>query len=291
MEIRMNEMQLPEKIGFNYKELKQELTEKVSMYETLVYSDDQIKQAKEDKANLNKLKKALNDERIRREKEYMQPFNEFKAQVNEIIGIIDKPIAVIDRQVKEYEEKQKQDKYSEIHTYFITRELPDDMPDLFDKIFDSKWLNASVSMKSIREAIDTKLEQIFMDVKIIEDLPEFAFEAMETYKSCLDVRTALNEANRLAEIARRKAEQERIIAERETYKMEEASTEEVVMEEIEQVPESLEGDDLEPCDNFIPDFGEILEKKWVVIKAKLTADEKAEILQILTSKNVEFELL
>ncbi len=292
MEIRMNEMQLPEKIGFNYEELKQELTEKVSMYETLVYSDDQIKQAKEDKANLNKLKKALNDERIRREKEYMQPFNEFKAQVNEIIGIIDKPIAVIDRQVKEYEEKQKQDKYSEIHAYFIARDLPDDMPDLFDKIFDSKWLNASVSMKSIREAIDTKLEQIFMDVKIIEDLPEFAFEAMETYKSCLDVRTALNEANRLAEIAKRKAEQERIIAEREACKMEEASTkEEVNTEEIEQVPESLESDDLEPCDNFIPDFGEILEKKWVVIKAKLTADEKAEILQILTSKNIEFELL
>ena len=51
--------------------MKQELTEKVSMYETLVYTDDQIKEAKADKAQLNKLKKALNDERIRIEKEYM----------------------------------------------------------------------------------------------------------------------------------------------------------------------------------------------------------------------------
>ena len=41
-----------------YEELKQELTEKVSMYETMVYTDDQIKEAKADKANLNKLKKA-----------------------------------------------------------------------------------------------------------------------------------------------------------------------------------------------------------------------------------------
>lgn len=85
MELRVNEVAIPEKIDFNYEELKAELTSKVSFYETLVYTDDQIKDAKADKANLNKLKRALNDERIRREKEYMQPFNVFKAQINEII--------------------------------------------------------------------------------------------------------------------------------------------------------------------------------------------------------------
>ena len=44
MELRVNEVQLPEQILFNYEELKQELTEKVSHYETLVYTD--IKEAK-----------------------------------------------------------------------------------------------------------------------------------------------------------------------------------------------------------------------------------------------------
>lgn len=100
MELKMHEYQLPEKILFNYEELKRELTEKVSHYETLVYTDDQIKEAKADKAALNKLKKALNDERIRREREYMAPFADFKTKINEIIGIIDKPIAVIDTQVR-----------------------------------------------------------------------------------------------------------------------------------------------------------------------------------------------
>ena len=46
MELKINEVQLPEQITFNYEELKQELTEKVSMYETLVYTDEQIKEAK-----------------------------------------------------------------------------------------------------------------------------------------------------------------------------------------------------------------------------------------------------
>ena len=64
MELKVNEYQLPEQILFNYEELKAELTEKVQHYETLVYTDDQIKEAKADRATLNKLKKALSDERI-----------------------------------------------------------------------------------------------------------------------------------------------------------------------------------------------------------------------------------
>lgn len=114
MELRVNDVAIPEKISFNYEELKAELTEKVAFYETLVYTDDQVKDAKADRATLNKLKKTLNDERIRREKEYMQPFNEFKAHVNEIIGIIDKPIAVIDKRVKEFEDQKKANKQKDI---------------------------------------------------------------------------------------------------------------------------------------------------------------------------------
>lgn len=110
MELRINDYQLPEVIKFNFDELKAELTEKVHLYETLVYTDEQIKEAKEDRASLNRLKKALNDERISREKEYMVPFNEFKSKVAELVGIIDKASSTVDTQVKAYEEKQKADK-------------------------------------------------------------------------------------------------------------------------------------------------------------------------------------
>lgn len=80
----MEQVAIPEKIAFNYEELKQELLDKVTMYETLVYTEEQIKSAKTDRANLNRMKKALNEERIKREKEYMQPFHAFKIQINEI---------------------------------------------------------------------------------------------------------------------------------------------------------------------------------------------------------------
>jgi len=301
MEIKVGALQLPEKISFNYEELKTGLEEKVSMYETIVYTDDQIKDAKADKANLNKLKKALNDERIRREKEYMEPFNDFKSKVNEIISIIDKPIAVIDRQVKAYEEAQKETKFREIHDYFITRELPDDMPGLFEKIFSDKWLNASVSMKSIREEINSRLEQIEMDMRIIEDLPEFGFEAMEEYKSSLNIRNALNEANRLSEMAKRKAEQARLAAEAEARRKEEQerlaaeakNQEEFIPPVADDTPfeESQAEATEESCENFVPDFAKKLEKKWVPLKVNITSDDEAALLRFLEERQIEFVVL
>ena len=288
MEIRVEAMQLPERISFNYEELKKELTEKTSMYETMVYTDDQIKDAKEDRANLNKLKKALNDERIRMEKEYMIPFNAFKAEVNEIIGIIEKPIAVIDRQVKEYEEKQKKDKERKIGEIFRDLEVETGMTVGLYQIWNDKWLNATVSLKSIQDEIMARFEQIDMDMKIIADLPEFSFEAMEEYKSSLDIRKALNEANRLVEMAKRKAEQERLAAELEAKKQEEFIP--PVAEEIPFTNEVQE-EESEDCENFIPDFATKLEKKWVALKVNLTKDDETEMLRFLEAKKIEFVIL
>ena len=206
MELRVNEVAIPEKIDFNYEELKAELTSKVSFYETLVYTDDQIKDAKADKANLNKLKKALNDERIRKEKEYMQPFNVFKAQINEIIGIIDKPIAVIDEQVKAYDEKRKAEKQKAIEDLFSQIGFQNFVT--LEKIWDPKWLNASVSMKSIEDQMKSRMYEIGNGVLTLSQLPEFGFEATEVFKETLDINKAISEAKRMSEIAKAKAEAE-----------------------------------------------------------------------------------
>lgn len=218
MELKIEQAAIPEKIAFNYEELKQELSDKVKMYETLVYNNDQIKSAKADLADLNRLKKALNGERIRREKEYMQPFNAFKAQINEIISIIDKPVALIDKQIKEYEEQQRQEKKKKIEGYFFTGESPEWLT--LPMIWDEKWLNASVSMKSIQDAVDARIEGINRDLATISDLPEFSFEAIETYKTTLDLNKSIAEGHRLSEMQKRKAEQERIKAGREKARAE-----------------------------------------------------------------------
>ena len=280
MELKIEEIALPEQITFNYEELKQELTAKVEMYTNLVYTDEQIQEAKKDKANLNKLKKALNDERIRREKEYMQPFNQFKAQINEIIGIIDKPVAVIDKQVKEYEEKQKQDKLQSINEYMkeIEKELPDDV----HIPIDSKWLNASVSMKSIKDTINEKAEKIKTDIASLSNLPEFSFEATEVYKSTLDLGKALNEAHRLAEIAKKKAEyeaQQKAREEEQARLKEEASKARIVKSEPQPVEQGF----------MNPPVEEVPAKQWISFSALLSTEDALALKAFFDNRQIEFK--
>ncbi len=276
MELKINEVTLPEQITFNYEELKHELQEKVSHYETLVYTDEQIQEAKKDKANLNKLKKALNDERIRREKEYMIPFNDFKSKVNEIISIIDKPIAVIDSQVKSYEEQKKQNKMDAIVEFFNSCEVPEWLH--FSQIMQDKWLNASVSMKSIQEEINARLEQIKNDLATLSNLPEFGFEATEVYKTSLDMNKAISEAQRMSQIQKAKAEAE---AKKAEYEATQAAklAEQVAEVEIENAMNPQEAEIVEPA------------KQWIKFAALLTTDDALALKDFFNSRNIEFKAI
>ena len=73
MNFEIKKMEIPSIPEFNFDELKAELQEKTTKYENMLYNDNEITQAKKDRADLNKLKKAINDGRIQKEKEYMAP--------------------------------------------------------------------------------------------------------------------------------------------------------------------------------------------------------------------------
>ncbi|WP_462415746.1 DUF1351 domain-containing protein [Eubacterium ramulus] len=276
MELRVNEYQLPEQILFNYQELKEELTEKVRHYETLVYTDDQIKEAKVDRATLNKLKKALSDERIRREREYMQPFNEFKSRINEIISIIDKPVAVIDKQIKEYEDTKKQEKLEEIKKLWSEMEAPDGMK--LDKIFNDRMLNSSFNMKHVKQCFIDAIDRFSRDMAVLVNLPEYSFEAQQEYISSLDLSKAMNEANRLSRLAKQKAEYE---AEQERLKAEEAKR------TAQPVVPDVDADPVPKVEKVTPD--PIPTKQWVAFQALLSTEDALALKEFFNSRNIEFK--
>jgi hypothetical protein len=290
MELRVNEVVIPEKISFNYEELKAELTEKVAFYETLVYTDDQVKDAKADRATLNKLKKTLNDERIRREKEYMQPFNEFKAQVNEIIGIIDKPIAVIDKQVKEFEDQKKANKQNAIEELFATIGFQNFVT--LEKIWDPKWLNASVSMKSIEEQMRSRMYQIGDDVLTLHNLPEFGFEATEVYKQTLDINKAIKEAQRMAEIAKAKAEAaaKKKAAEEARKAEEERKAKEIKEEQRVIVPTEPHEQAVTPPEP-VQSADSTQERMVVRFEVLLTTEDAYALKEFFKSRSIEFKAI
>ena len=280
MEVRVEEFQLPEQLRFNYEELKQELEAKVSHYETLVYTDEQISEAKADRASLNKLKKALNDERIRMEREYMIPFNEFKDKINEIISIIERPVAVIDKQVKEYEEERKRRKLEEITEY--KKGVEASLPAGIVIPVDDKWLNASVSIAKVKEAIDEKAAQIEKDILTLDDLPEFSFEAVEVYKTTLDMNKAIAEGHRMSEIARAKAEREAAMR-----KIEEEQKAKAQAAEAEQIPGQVGFTDSKSFDAIAE--GAKPARQWVKFQAYMTTADALALKDFFNSRNIEFK--
>ena len=199
MELKINSYQLPEAISFNFEELKTGIQTKAEQYTKLVYTDDNIKAAKEDRADLNRLKKALNDERLRLQREYMKPFDGFKKQIDEIISIIDKPVLAIDRQIKEFEQIKQDEKRAAIEEMFNDMQFPEFVK-LDEKIFDPRWLNATASMKSIEESLLKTKEDIIRNCQTLAGLPTYSHEAVIYYQKTLDVTGALAKVRELTEI-------------------------------------------------------------------------------------------
>lgn len=268
MELKVKQITFPEAIEFNYDDLKKEIIEKVSLYTNLVYTDEQIKEAKSDRSKLNKFVKALSDERIKIKKKCLKPYEDFEKKINELTAIVNEPISLIDKQVKEYEELKKSEKLAKIQEYFDEVNTHDFLK--LDDIMNHKWLNASVSMKSIQEEINERIKVVAQDIATLSTLPEFGFEATEVYKSTLDVNKAISEAKRMSEIAKAKAEAEAMKQAEPTTPIGQAiaSIERQAYEHIQEQP-----------------------KQWVSFSALLSTQDAAALKDFFNSRNIEFKPL
>lgn len=283
MELKIEDAQLPKQIKFNFEELKTELTAKAHDYKVTVYTEDNIKEAKSDRASLNKLKKALNDERIRLEKEYMKPFNTFKAQINEIIGIVDEPIGIIDSQIKDFEQRKKDEKREAIIELWNSKEKPEFL-EAFD-LFNEKWLNSTYTMAKAEEDIDEIIAKTMEDLKTLEGLPEFGFEAVEEYKRTLSLSQAIAEGKRLADIQKRKEEHERLQKEAEEKAKQEAAaapiTEPEPEPEVSQTPVEETLSEENPAEEPT--------RAWVGFKALLSKEEARALGEFITAHNIKIK--
>ena len=195
-------------------------------YKSLAFTAETIQDAKKDRAKLNKLRTAFEDERKKVKKQCMEPYEKFERQVKELTALIDEPIRLIDSQIKEVEENRKAQKRKEIEELFSGIGFQTFVT--LEKIWDEKWLNVSVPMSRIEEQMKTRMYQIGNDVMTIKNLPQFSFEALEVYKKSLDLTMAIQEGQRLSEIQKRKAayeeEQRRKAAEEAERKKQEEAT-------------------------------------------------------------------
>lgn len=223
----MNELQVivtqkPAEISFNFDEIKQGLSEQMEIYKSMEVTEDVLVERKKDVATLRKMAKAIDDKRKEVKSGYMIPFDEFEKKAKELIEIINEPIDLINKQVKEFDEKQKAEKKAKALEYFNGN--VGDVDIIFEEVFSPSWLLSATSFKSIKSDIDTAVSNRKADIETIKAMEsEVEEKAMATYKATKRLADALKVINeyKAQKEAILEAEKRRIREEEERRKREE----------------------------------------------------------------------
>ena len=190
---------LPE-ISWNYAELKQQLEAGLANSKGLAYSDDQIGEAKKDRAKLNKLADAIDGKRKEMKALYLRPYEAFEAQAKELVGMVKATVREIDDQVKAYEAARKEEKLRAIQEQY--RAMIGDLAELapYERLHNPRWLNATAGMGAICQELGNKIDRITAGLTAIDGLqlpPELAGPVKAIFLRDFDLAAALAEKDRL----------------------------------------------------------------------------------------------
>lgn len=168
MELQIQAQELTP-IQANLAELQGYVEGAVSKYKNLIYADEQIKVAKNDRAALRHLKEDIETKRKALKAKWNAPYLAFEGELKKITALIDEPVALIDGQIKDFEARRKDERRAKLAEAF---EKGNQLGTLvsFERLLEPQWLNASVSdSKALRHLAD-KMEQVHKDIAQLESV-------------------------------------------------------------------------------------------------------------------------
>ena len=286
-------------IEWNFEELKAEITAASQEYAASVYTDENIRGAKTDRAKLNKFVDALNGKRTEIRKKLLAPDEQFGREVKELTGIIQGAIENIDAQIKDYERRQREEKTKKVREIYEdnVQDLEKYLP--FERVFRPEFANAGTTLKSIREEITGKIQQVAEGLAVLNEIDSpYAEEMKESFLKSYNLNAALAEGNRLAAAEQKRKEyaaaQEKERAEREARRKEEASR--VIAAGREERPRKQNGDLVagvreETCAAGQNAEEEVVEKPVHILDFRVhaTAEQLAGLRRYLKENGIRFE--
>ena len=184
-------------IVWNADEIAAAVAEKVGYYKNLVYTEDQIAEAKKDRAALNKFISALKAKDREIKTLCLKPYEVFHEKMLQIIKQVEEPAKLIDDQVKGYEEGQKAVKLDEIRKVYEEKGFQPWVT--LDRILDPKWLNKSYSLRQIDSDLTAIQHGIGEDILIINQMGEGQPAALREYQRTLNKTAAVEAGQRYIE--------------------------------------------------------------------------------------------
>ena len=182
----------------NYEPLKAWALETAEKYKSIVVTDESIRSAKQDIADLRNLAKKISDYRIALKKEHEKKIEKTITQCVELTAILTDAASSMDVQVKELEDGVKQKKKEELERFYSENAGDLEIMLPFDQIFNPKWLNKGEKIENIKQEIKDNLTIVKKNLDILHGMQsEYEASMIETYLETLDMGSALETKNRL----------------------------------------------------------------------------------------------
>nr|DAE43189.1 MAG TPA: Protein of unknown function (DUF1351) [Caudoviricetes sp.] len=190
-------------VEWNYAELKQWVSDGLEAYRGRVYTEDTVTEAKRDRATLNKLAQAIEDRRREMKAVYLAPYDQFEKQAKELVEMVKNQSREIDAQIKTYDRQRREEKLARIKIELyapMIGDLAEAIP--YEKLHDPKWLNVTVSMTAVSEALAAKIESIrsgFAALHKLDVPPDVLHQIHAEFAKDFDLAAAIAAKDRILE--------------------------------------------------------------------------------------------
>lgn len=182
----------------NLDEVQDNIDALLAAYTGRVYTPDEIKGAKADRAQVNKWDKQLADAATAIKKHYLERVDPVLDRIAAMRRQVKEVSAAIDRQVKAVEESEREDKRCALEGIYREAAGEDLAPLVpFSRLLESRWLNKTVSLEAagreLRKAVATRREELRI---IRTTCGDDAEACIAEYTRDLSLNDALNECQR-----------------------------------------------------------------------------------------------
>jgi len=200
-------------IKANFAETKAALEEMIKPYKGIIVEASNLNESKADLARIRKVERSIDDYRKMVKKYAIAPVKAFEDKCNELKAICAEASSAMDEQVKAIERKQKDEKIDSLRLFFDAQEKK--YPDYcsFEQVFDERWENKTYPAETAQNDILSYIAEIEKDIDIIKSLhSDDEVALLMRYSETSDLREVM-EYNQILNERKKKAEQERLIAE------------------------------------------------------------------------------
>ena len=185
-------------------------------YQDVKFDENTLKEAKEEKAKINKFKTEVADYRKDIIKQWKEPVDNFEKSAKEVESLLTETYDIINNQVSAYDNQKKQEKENNLRDYF--KELQESTRIDF-VTFENANLNITLTAteKALKEQLRVFFDKIKTDLEIIDTMDN-KIEILAEYKTNLDLKKSIlvvserkereaEEIKRQQELAKQKEEE------------------------------------------------------------------------------------